>query len=91
MYLGVKAVEAKENYMLLLTFENDEQRLFDMKPYLDFGTVFRALKDPAMFNTAHVFADTVGWNNNADLDPELLYPNSQKIPSFGGICTSAAQ
>jgi len=76
MYLGVKAVVPKEDYMLLLTFENDEQRLFDMKPYLDFGTVFRALKDPAMFNTAHVFADTVGWDNNADLDPEMLYPNS---------------
>jgi len=79
MYLGVKAVEPKENYMLLLTFENDEQRLFDMKPYLDFGTVFRALKNPAMFNTVHVFADTVGWNNNADLDPEILYPNSLTI------------
>ena len=79
MYLGIKAVEPKENYMLLLTFENDEQRLFDMKPYLDFGTVFRALKSPELFNTAHVFADTVGWNNNADLDPEMLYSNSLTI------------
>jgi len=79
MYLGVKAVVPKEDYMLLLTFENDEQRLFDMKPYLDFGAVFRALKDPAMFNTAYVFADTVGWDNNADLDPEMLYPNSLTI------------
>ena len=76
MYLGVKAVEPRADYMLLLTFENDEQRLFDVKPYLDFGTVFRALKDPSMFNTARVFADTVGWANNADFDPELLYPNS---------------
>jgi len=33
MYLGVKAVKPKDNYLLLLTFENDEQRLFDMKPY----------------------------------------------------------
>ena len=81
MYLGVKAVEPKENYMLLLTFENDEQRLFDMKPYLDFGTVFRALKNPAMFNTVHVFADTVGWNNNVDLDPEILYPNDYLLIS----------
>jgi hypothetical protein len=79
MYLGVKNVVPKDNYILLLTFDNNEQRLFDMKPYLDFGPVFKALKDPAMFNTVRVFADTIGWDNNADLDPEILYPNSQII------------
>ena len=62
--------------MLLLTFENDEQGLFDMKPYLDFGPVFRALKEPDMFNSVQVYFDTVSWANEADLDPEILYPNS---------------
>jgi hypothetical protein len=79
MYLGVKAVEPKANYMLLLTFENDEQRLFDMKPYLDFGPVFQALKNPALFNSVRVHFDTIAWKNDADLDPEMLYPNSQPI------------
>jgi hypothetical protein len=37
MYLGVTAVSPLNNYMLLLTFENGEQRRFDMKPYLDKG------------------------------------------------------
>ena len=76
MYLGVKAVRPQDDYILLLTFENDEQRLFDMKPYLDFGPVFRALKEPAMFNSVRVYFDTVSWANDADLDPEILYPNS---------------
>jgi len=79
MYIGVKAVVPQKNYMLLLTFENDEQRIFDMKPYLDFGTVFRALKDPAMFNTVRVCFKTIAWANNADIDPEILYPNSLKL------------
>ena len=79
MYLGVKAVVPQEDYNLLLTFENEEQGIFDMKPYLDFGPVFRALKDPAMFNTVKVYAKTVAWANHADLDPEMLYPNSLKI------------
>jgi hypothetical protein len=79
MYLGIKAVEPQRNYMLLLTFENDEQRLFDMKPYLDIGPVFRALKDPLMFNSVRVYFDTVSWENDADLDPEILYPNSVSI------------
>lgn len=76
MYLGVKYVVPKEDYMLLLTFENDEKRLFDMKPYLDFGPVFRALKDPSLFRSVHVAYRSVEWANNADLDPEILYPNS---------------
>ena len=79
MYIGVTAVVPQNNYLLLLTFENDEQRIFDMKPYLDFGTVFRALKDPAMFNTVRVCFKTIAWANNADIDPEILYPNSQKL------------
>jgi len=79
MYIGVKAVKPQENYMLLLTFENDEQRLFDMKPYLDFGPVFEELKEPAMFNSARLYFDTVAWANEADIDPEILYPSSVKI------------
>ena len=78
MYIGVKAVAPQDNYQLLLTFENNEQRIFDMKPYLDFGTVFRALKDPVLFNTVRVCFKTVAWANDADIDPEILYPNSQK-------------
>ena len=76
MYLGVKAVEPQADYKLLLTFENNEQGLFDMKPYLDFGPVFQALREPSMFNSVRVYFDTVAWANEADLDPEILYPNS---------------
>lgn len=79
MYIGVEAVVPQEDYKLLLTFENNEQRIFDMKPYLDFGPVFRMLKDPAMFNTVRVCFNTVAWKNNADLDPEILYPDSTPV------------
>ena len=79
MNMGVKAVVPQDNYRLLLTFENDEQRIFDMKPYLNFGSVFKALKDIDLFNTARVSFKTVAWANNADIDPEILYPESEKI------------
>ena len=69
----------QENYQLLLTFENNERGVFDMKPYLDFGPVFRELKDPVMFHTARVCFNTVAWANDADIDPEILYPDSQII------------
>jgi hypothetical protein len=79
MYIGVKAVVPNNDYTLTLTFENDEKRLFDMKPYLDFGPVFRALKNLSLFRSARVAFRSVEWANNADLDPEILYPNSIKI------------
>ena len=67
-----------EDYQLLLTFENDEQRVFDVKPYLHFG-IFSQLRDKQSFASVHVSFDTVEWNNGADLCPEMLYRKSVKI------------
>ncbi len=78
MYLSVKNVVPKENYTLLLTFENDEQRRFDVKPYLNTG-VFRELRDIELFNTVRVSFDTIEWKNDVDLDPEFLYRNSVRV------------
>jgi hypothetical protein len=50
-----------------------------MKPYLNFGSVFKALKDTDLFRTARVSFRTVAWANNADIDPEILYPESKEI------------
>ena len=79
MYLGIKEVKPIcETFSLILTFENGEKRKFDMKPYLETG-IFQELKDPIKFNTAHLSFDTVEWNNEADIDPEVLYENSEPI------------
>ncbi|MGM9974472.1 MAG: DUF2442 domain-containing protein [Clostridiaceae bacterium] len=75
MYLSVKDVKALDEYKLLLTFDNDEERIFDMKPYLDKG-IFTELKDKAMFNSVRVSYDTIQWENQADMDPERLYEDS---------------
>ena len=37
MYLAVKEVKPIDNYKLILTFENNEVKIFDMIPYLDKG------------------------------------------------------
>jgi hypothetical protein len=77
MYLAVKSVKPLPNYKLLLTFENNETRLFDMNPYLDKG-VFKELRDSSLFYTVKVNFDSVEWANEADLDPEFLYEESVK-------------
>lgn len=78
MYLSVKEVKPISNYNLILTFSNGEHRQFDMKPYLDKG-IFQELRDIAMFNTVRLSFDTIEWENEADLDPEVLYNDSVKI------------
>ena len=76
MYPGVKEVKPLAEYKLLLRFENDEEKIFDMNPFLDKG-VFKELKDVELFNQVHVSFDTIEWGNGADLCPELLYRDSQ--------------
>ena len=78
MYLAVKEVQPINNYNLILTFENGEKRRFDMNPYLDKGIV-QELRDISKFNTVRLSFDTIEWDNEADLDPEVLYNYSIKI------------
>jgi len=72
MYVGVKAVKPLKDYRLLLTFDNGEQRVFDVEPYLSKG-IFSELREPGRFNAVRISFDTVEWPNGADLCPEVLY------------------
>ena len=78
MYLAIKSVQAIPNYNLILTFQNGEKRQFDMNPYLEIG-IFKELRDIAKFNTVRISFDSIEWENEADLDPEILYKHSKKL------------
>ncbi len=78
MYAGVKAVKPLDDYRLLLTFEDGEQRVFDVQPYLDKG-IFAELREPGRFNAVRVSFDTIEWPNGADLCPEVLYEESVPV------------
>ncbi len=74
----LKSVAPLSDYVLLLTFENAERRLFDVKPYLTNG-VFAALADQSLFRSVRVSFDTIEWPNGADLCPEVLYEKSEPM------------
>ena len=78
MYLAVLDVKPLTDYKLLLTFENNERRIFDVSPYLNLGK-FSELKDLSLFNTVRVKFDSIEWNNHLDLDPEFLYEKGEKV------------
>ena len=75
MYLAVKDVKTIDDYKLILTFEDDSVRIFDMKPLLRKG-VFKELKDEKLFKTVKVSFDSIEWSNGIDIDPETLYEDS---------------
>ena len=78
MYLAIKNVKPLVNYYLLLKFENNEEKIFDVKPYLYIGK-FQELKDKNLFRSVRICFDTIEWSNQLDLDPESLYEKSHKI------------
>lgn len=78
MYLAVKKVIPTNDFQLILTFENNETRIFDMSPYLTKG-IFKELNDINLFKTVRVSFDSIEWLNEADLDPETLYEDSKEF------------
>lgn len=75
MYREVKNVEPTDNHELILDFDNEDKRIFDVKPILSCGR-FAELEDLSVFKRVHISFDTVEWENGLDLDPEYLYEKS---------------
>ncbi|MBK8047185.1 MAG: DUF2442 domain-containing protein [Anaerolineales bacterium] len=71
----VRAVVALDDYWLLVVFENGEQRVFDVKPYLGRG-IFARLQDRKVFDAAKVVAGSVEWPGELDLSYDTLYLGS---------------
>ena len=72
----VKSVKPQEDYCLLLTFENGEKRIFDLRPYLE-KPVFRPLRNIALFKTARVVSGSVEWPGDVDLSYDTVYVESK--------------
>lgn len=77
----ITAVQPLENYKLLLTFANGEQRIFDAKPYLDKG-VFKRLRERGTFLGARVVAGSIEWPGEIDLSYDTLYLESQPVSAM---------
>ena len=71
----VISVKPLKNYMLQLEFDTEEIRLFDVKPYLDFG-IFSELKNENYFKDVRTSLDSIAWKNGQDFSPETLYLKS---------------
>jgi hypothetical protein len=72
------SVKPIDNSKLLIIFNNDEERLFDVSPYLHYP-VYELLNDPLFFKKARVFNGTIIWDDTIDFAPETLYMESTPV------------
>ena len=68
----VKEVKTMEKYKLLITFDNSEQKIFSLEPYLEYD-VFNTLKNKVEFEKIYIDFGTVCWECGADLSRDTLY------------------
>ena len=73
----VLAFEYKGNHKLKLRFTNDEVKLFDLSPYLEYQ-IYQPLKNEALCKTVKTFNGTIRWNDEIDFDPDTLYLESKE-------------
>ena len=71
----VKEVIPLPNYQLQLIFTNEEKKIYDCSPLLDF-CIFQELKNQHYFNQVKVLDGTVTWPNEQDICPDTLYLDS---------------
>ena len=66
------------NYKLEIKFDNNERKIFDVKPYFKFK-IFNDLKNYEEFKKVQISGLSIEWENGADICPDELYNNSRQI------------
>jgi hypothetical protein len=74
--LKVEIVRPLDDHTLWLRFNNDEERTFDMTPFLS-TQAFSALADAKRFSGVYLVRGVPTWDGGIDIAPEHLYENGK--------------
>jgi len=80
----VTKVKPARDFKLELIFSNRENRVFDMKPYLNIGR-FVQLQNEAMFASVVCTMGSIQWQNGLDLCPDTLYEDSVPVNKIENV------
>lgn len=77
MYIVPNPIEIKvlENYKIWIKFKNGEEKIFDMKKYIN-QKFYQKLKNKKYFEKVKIAGNTIEWENGEDIAPENLYYDS---------------
>ena len=65
-------------YKIKVEFDNGEQGIFDVKPYIH-GSWYGKLREKEYFKQARTDGFTVCWPDGQDICPDELYEYSKKV------------
>jgi hypothetical protein len=69
----VRSVEPLNGFTVRLTFVDGTDKVIDLGQYLH-GPIFENIRNnSAVFRSVHIVGSTIGWDNGADIDPDVLY------------------
>ena len=69
----VSEVKPLDDYRCQVKFEDGAEKIINLQPYLH-GPIFDSiLHDREVFCSMRVIEGTIGWENGADIDPDVLY------------------
>ena len=73
--LNVVKDRTESGHLLILEFENGEERQLDMLPYMEKKSFVRLIDAP-LFSKAYMAHGTFVWPGNIDMAPDTLYNRS---------------
>ena len=80
-YPKVKSVEAIDDRRLMVEFDNQRWKKYDITPLLE-RDMFSPLKQPALFKSVTVEPGgyAIVWNNTIDISEHELWIHGQSVP-----------
>lgn len=82
MYPKITGLEVLDDYKLSLKFDNNENRIFDVKPYLIYDE-FQIISDYDEFKKVSVDSGTIRWDSGPDLSMNTVYNQSVMKDTLG--------
>ena len=92
------AVAPQPDFTLLLTYEDGEKRVYDMKPFLEKGGVFVPFRDYSEFRRVYLddtcavawdidpnVDSNVVWSNKVDICPDGCYVDSVPLSEYKAV------
>ena len=71
----IRTVNPLDDFTVRMEFTDNTRKEIDLAPYLH-GPIFESIRNnPQMFRAVRVEPrmGTIGWDNGADIDPDVLY------------------
>lgn len=89
----IKNVYPKDNMFLLVEFENDIFKLYDMKQLIPQFEIYKELENPDIFNLVYVDCGGCGvaWTDEIDVSEVELWENGTEIKSPFGCFLSFSE